>query len=241
MFLLLLELKTRTWCQISTWLVIVVLAWCRSLILSLINLHLILGIFLDKKHVLFLSCSHLLLAILLNQHGWIHMLLLRYLLLVHLKVLMALSRGLNNRICPLRRWYTLEVMWLSKTLIGHLCECPKPEILVSLLQLAIMALRPNQGEIASSMLSTILVIWIRSPIDHLGIVIVPLSVYLMTQVLLVNWRVIRNYFRAVVSLKALHILVMSWRHYSLFRILRRYIVVLVSLSRSDSSSLVLVH
>ena len=63
----------------------------------------------------------------------------------------------------------------------------------------------------------------------------------MTQVLLVNRRIISHYLRAVVSLKALYVLVMSWSHYSLFRILGRYIVVLVSLSRSDSSSLVLVH
>ena len=238
MLLLLLKLKTRTWCQISTWLVVVVLAWSRSLVLSLIDLHLILGILLYKKHVLLLGCSHLLLAILLNQHGRVNMLLLRYLLLVHLKVLMALSRRLNNRICPLRR-RNLEVVWLSKTLIGHLCECAEPEILVSLLKLAIMALCPNQWEIASSMLSTILTIW--CPIDHLGIVIIPLCVDLMTQVLLVNRRIISHYLRAVVSLKALYVLVMSWSHYSLFRILGRYIVVLVPLSRSDSSSLVLVH
>jgi hypothetical protein len=197
-----------------------------------------LSILLYKKHVLLLSCSHLLLAILLNQHGRINMLLLSYLLLVHLKVLMALSRRLNNRICSLRRWY-LEVMWLSKTLIGHLCECPEPEILVSLLKLTIMTLCPNQWEIASSMLSTILAIWCA--INHLRIVIVPLCVDLMTQVLLVNRRIIRNYLRAVVSLKALHVLIMSWSYYCLFRILGRNIVVLVSLSRSDSSSLVLVH
>ena len=92
-----------------------------------------------------------------------------------------------------------------------------------------MTLRPDQRQIASGMLRTILVT-VASPVDHLRVIIISLSIYLMAQVLLVNRRIVGHYLRPIVALKAFHVLIVPWSHYSLFWILRRYVVILVSLS-----------
>jgi len=112
------------------------------------------------------------------------MLLLGLLLLVNLQILVTGALGLGNWVCTLGR-RDLEVMRLTKTLIWHLSECPKSEVLVSLLELAIMALCPDQREVSRGMLGAELTA-ATSPIDHLRVVVVSLSVYLVAQVLLVN-------------------------------------------------------
>ena len=112
------------------------------------------------------------------------MLLLCLLLLIHFKVLVTGTLWLSNLVCSLRRGY-LEIVRLPKTLIWHLSECPKAEVLVSLLELAVMALRPDKRKVPSGMLGAELTIS-TSTVDHLRVVVVSLSVYLVAQVLLVD-------------------------------------------------------
>ena len=167
------------------------------------------------------------------------MLLLGLLLLVHLQVLVTGALGLGHRVRTLRGG-DLEVVRLAKTLIWHLSECPKSEILIYLLELAVMALRPDQREVARGMLGAELTA-AASPIYHLRVIVVSLGVYLMAQVLLVNRSITCLYLGTSVTLKAFHVLIMSGSDDCLFWILRRDIVVIVSLSGRNSGSLVLVH
>jgi hypothetical protein len=92
------------------------LAWSLPLWLSFVYLHLIFGILFNKEHVLFLSCSHLLLAVLLDKHRRVHVRLLSLLLLVHLQVRVTRSRWLYHWTL---RWRDFKIMWLAYTLIGH--------------------------------------------------------------------------------------------------------------------------
>lgn len=67
----------------------------------------------------------------------------------------------------------LEVMGLSETLVWHACERPKP----ALLELAVMAFRPDQREVPACVLRAELAI--GCTVDHLRVVVVALGVYLV--------------------------------------------------------------
>ena len=71
-------------------------------------------------------------------------------------------------------------MGLSETLVWHACERPEP----ALLELAVMTLRPDQREVPTCVLRAELAI--GCAVDHLRVVIVALSVYLVREVFLIN-------------------------------------------------------
>lgn len=130
--LLLVVLKARSWSQIRwpTRLRVVVLltAGNRStshsslhhlLLILVIDLHLILSILFHEEHVLF----HLLLTVLLDQHCRVHI------------ALILLERAL--------RVGYFKVVGLAKTWV---LECTESVALVTLFQLGVVALGPDQRE-----------------------------------------------------------------------------------------------
>jgi hypothetical protein len=118
---------------------------------------------------------------------------------------------------------------LTQTLIWYLGQSAEAHALVSLFKLAVVALCTDQRKVASSVLGTKLVRIVRTTVDHLWVVVVPLGVYLVAKVLLVNLRIWRYHLWRI-SLKALDVLIVSRGYYCLFWILRRNVVVLIPLS-----------
>ena len=108
-------------------------------------------------------------------------------------------------------------------MIRDTCERPEP----ALLELAVMALCPYERQVSALVLRAELAV--GRPVDHLRVVVVPLSVYLVRKVLLVQLRVICHYFRLVGSLKAFNVLIVPRGHNRLFWILGGDVVVLVAL------------
>jgi hypothetical protein len=90
---------------------------------------------------------------------------------------------LHHRVRSLRG-RNLEIVRLTKTLIRHVGETPESEVGISLFQLGVVALCPDQGQVAGGVLGAETAL--ACSVDHLWVVVVPLSVYLVRQVLLVD-------------------------------------------------------
>jgi hypothetical protein len=164
---------------------------------------LILCSFLDEEHVLFLIAYSLLwwlsklstLAILLNEHGWVYVVLVhpRGILfwVIHPEILLGVSTRRNNCISSLRCWHlkivALTVSWVvishTQRVLLVLSKRSKPMSLVTLLQLWVMWLCPYKRQVVASsicsMLHTELTRSTPGSIDHLRIVCVSLSVDLV--------------------------------------------------------------
>jgi len=78
----------------------------------------------------------------------------------------------------------------AQRMLLMLCQSTESMILISFFKLWVMWLRPNQWQVVSTSVSSMLDAELASSssgsIDHLGVVIVSLSIYLMAQVLLIN-------------------------------------------------------
>ena len=96
-------------------------------------------------------------------------------LLVQLQILLAVAARVHHVGSLGRR--NLEVVRLTKTLIGHARKTAESRVLIPFFQLAVMTLCPDQRQVPSGVLGTELAR--ACTINHLRVVVIPLSVNLV--------------------------------------------------------------